>query len=266
MNKVKPDTSAVFVPAAHAAKAIEEAINAEIPLVVSVAEHIPVHDMLRVQEVLRTQSKTRLVGPNCPGIIAPGKCRIGIMPFTQYSPGVLVSCPRVGRSAMRPLVPRRRQVSDRVLSAAWVAICFPVGAKPGHPIIFFLSLGSLDFETDTKNNLGTTLVGGLRMFFDHDDTKGIVVIGEIGGRAELDAAELIEKYRAQNKNPKPIIALVAGQTAPPGKTMGHAGALLSPGEQGAMAKARALQEAGAVVVPHPGLIGIKMKKLLNRQP
>lgn len=104
------------------------------------------------------------------------------------------------------------------------------------------------------------------MFFDHDHTKGIVVIGEIGGRAELDAAELIAQYRAQAKNPKPIIALVAGQTAPPGKTMGHAGALLSSGEQGALAKARALQEAGAVVVPHPGLIGVEMKRLLNGQP
>ena len=110
---------------------------------------------------------------------------------------------------------------------------------------------------------GTTLVDGLRLFFDHDDTKGIVVIGEIGGEVELNAAEVIREYRQKTANPKPIIAMVAGKTAPPGKTMGHAGALLSPRDASADTKARELENAGAIVVPHPGLIGSKMKELLG---
>ncbi len=112
-------------------------------------------------------------------------------------------------------------------------------------------------------NVGTTLVDGLRLFFTHPSTKGIIVIGEIGGRAEFDAAELIEQYRKNEPNPKPIIAMVTGRTAPKGKTMGHAGALMSPGELGAEAKVEALAKAGAIVVPHPGMMGSEMRRLLG---
>lgn len=107
------------------------------------------------------------------------------------------------------------------------------------------------------------MVDGLKLFFDHEPTEGIIVIGEIGGEAEINAAELIREYRKNTPNPKPIIAMIAGITAPPGKTMGHAGALLSPRDASAKAKANALRDAGAVVVPHPGLMGSEMKKLLG---
>lgn len=107
------------------------------------------------------------------------------------------------------------------------------------------------------------MVDGLKLFFEHDETKGIIVIGEIGGEAELKAAELIKEYRRSNPNPKPIIAMVAGRTAPKGRTMGHAGALLSPKDVSAEAKAKALEDAGAIVVPHPGVMGSKMTELLG---
>lgn len=109
------------------------------------------------------------------------------------------------------------------------------------------------------------MLDGLKLFFQHDETKGIIVIGEIGGEAELRAAEAIRKYRASTPNPKPIIAMVAGMTSPQGKTMGHAGAILSPGDVSAVAKSKALEDAGAIVVPHPGVMGSEMKKLLQIQ-
>ncbi|WYZ41419.1 hypothetical protein EsH8_V_000314 [Colletotrichum jinshuiense] len=112
---------------------------------------------------------------------------------------------------------------------------------------------------------GTTLLDGLKLFFQHDETKGIIVIGEIGGEAELRAAEAIRKYRASTPNPKPIIAMVAGMTSPQGKTMGHAGAILFPGDVSAVAKSKALEDAGAIVVPHPGVMGSEMKRLLQIQ-
>ncbi|KAF6783603.1 hypothetical protein CSOJ01_15876 [Colletotrichum sojae] len=209
MENVKPHASAVFVPAQFAAAAIIEAIEAEVPLVVSVAEHVPVHDMARVHEVLRTQSTTRLVGPNCPGIIAPpGRCRIGIMPYKQYSPGL------VG-----------------IVSKS----------------------GTLSYEA-----VGATTAGGLGQ-----SVVGIIVIGEIGGEAELRAAEVIAEYRRTTPDPKPIVAMVAGRTAPEGKTMGHAGAHLTPRDVSADFKAKALADAGAVVVPHPGMMGVEMMRLLG---
>ncbi|KAL0942699.1 succinate-CoA ligase [Colletotrichum truncatum] len=235
MKEVRPHASAVFVPAQFAASAIIEAIEAEVPLVVSVAEHVPVHDMARVQEILRTQTKTRLVGPNCPGIIAPDQCRIGIMPYKQYRRGIVGIVSKSG-------------------TLSYEAVGSTTKAGLGQSIV--VGMGG-----DTMP--GTTLLDGLRLFFEHDETKGIIVIGEIGGEAEIRAAEAIREYKRATSNPKPIIAMVAGRTAPQGKTMGHAGALLTPRDVPADVKARALEESGAVVVPHPGVMGSEMKRLLG---
>ncbi|KAK2055039.1 succinate-CoA ligase [Colletotrichum caudatum] len=235
MERVKPHASAVFVPAQFAAGAIIEAIEAEVPLVVSVAEHVPIHDMARVHEVLRTQSKTRLVGPNCPGIIAPDQCRIGIMPYKQYTKGVVGIVSKSG-------------------TLSYEAVGATTKAGLGQSIVVGMGGDMMP---------GTTLLDGLKLFFDDNETKGIIVIGEIGGEAELRAAEAIEAYRQSTSNPKPIVAMVAGRTAPPGKTMGHAGAVLSPRDASADVKATALQNAGAVVVPHPGTMGTEMKRLLR---
>jgi succinyl-CoA synthetase alpha subunit len=236
VRHLQPDATAVFVPAAAAAKAIEQAIEAEVKLIVSVAEHIPVRDMLRVQQILRTQDKSRLVGPNCPGIIAPGACRIGIMPYKQYLPGKIGIVSKSG-----------------TLSYEAVGATTSVGL--GQSLVIGMGGDMLP---------GTTLSDALDAFYEHDETEGIVVIGEIGGTAEFDAAESIERYLRTASKPKKIIAMVAGRTAPKGKVMGHAGALLSPGDGSAEAKARALERAGAVVVPHPGVIGTVMKELLSR--
>ncbi|WAO87624.1 CoA-binding domain-containing protein [Fusarium falciforme] len=234
MAEVKPHVSAVFVPAQFAAKAIIESIEAEVPLVVSVAEHVPVHDMLRVHEILRTQSKTRLVGPNCPGIIAPEQCRVGIMPYKQYTRGCVGIVSKSG-------------------TLSYEAVGSTSRAGLGQSIVVGMGGDMLP---------GTTLADGLKLFFEHDETRGIIVIGEIGGEAELEAAELIKEYR-KTANPKPIVAMVAGRTAPEGKTMGHAGAVFSAGDITAGAKAKALEDAGAIVVPHPGVMGEKMRELLG---
>ncbi|KAH0494740.1 hypothetical protein TgHK011_008331 [Trichoderma gracile] len=237
MKAVRPHVSAVFVPARFAAKAIMESIEAEVPLVVSVAEHIPVHDMLRVHEMLRTQSKTRLVGPNCPGIIAPEQCRVGIMPYKQYRRGCIGIVSKSG-----------------TLSYEAVGATTAVGL--GQSTVLGMGGDMLP---------GTTLADGLRLFFEDDETKGIIVIGEIGGEAELRAADLIREYRQSTAEPKPIVAMVAGKTAPLGRTMGHAGAVLTPWDVPADIKAKALEDAGAVVVPHSGVMGVTMKKLLDVQ-
>ncbi|KAI5467242.1 alpha subunit of gdp-forming succinate-CoA ligase [Mariannaea sp. PMI_226] len=234
MEVVKPHASCLFVPAQSAAKAIIESIEAEVPLVVSVAEHIPMHDMLRVQEVLRSQSKTRLVGPNCPGIIAPEQCRIGFMPYRQYRRGCVGIVSKSG-------------------TLSYEAVGSTTAAGLGQSIVVGMGGDPLP---------GTTLADGLKLFFDHEETKGIIVIGEIGGEAELEAADLIKQYR-KSSNPKPIISMVAGQTSPAGRTMGHAGAILSSGDVSAAYKAKALQDAGAIVVPHPGVMGAMMKELLE---
>ncbi|OAA59389.1 succinate-CoA ligase (alpha subunit) [Cordyceps fumosorosea ARSEF 2679] len=236
VRDVKPQVSAVFVPAAGAAAAILEAVEAEVPLVVSVAEHIPAHDMLRVHAALRTQSRTRLVGPNCPGIVAPpARCRVGIMPYRQYRPGCIGIVSKSG-------------------TLSYEAVGATSAAGLGQSLVVGMGGDLLP---------GTTLVDGLKLFFDDDETKGIIVIGEIGGEAELRAAEVIKEYRARTPEPKPIIAMVAGCTAPEGRIMGHAGAVLMPRDVSAADKAEALSNAGAVVVPHPGVMGETMKQLLS---
>ncbi|QLI74205.1 uncharacterized protein G6M90_00g111290 [Metarhizium brunneum] len=236
MEQVDPHVSAVFVPAPFAARAIIEAIEAEVPVIVSVAEHIPVHDLLRVQEVLRTQSRSRLVGPNCPGVIAPGQCRVGIMPFRQYARGCVGIVSKSG-------------------TLSYEAVGATTAAGLGQSLV--VAVGGDPMP-------GTTIVDSLRVLFEHEETEGVIVIGEIGGEQELRAAEMIREYRRSTPNPKPVVAMVAGQTAPRGKVMGHAGAVLKPGDVTAAEKARALEDAGAVLVPHPGVMGSTMKALLGR--
>jgi succinyl-CoA synthetase alpha subunit len=227
-----------------------------VPLVVSVAEHVPVHDMLRVHEVLRTQSRTRLVGPNCPGIIAPEQCRVGIMPYKQYKRGCVGIVSKSGTLSYEAVGATTREGLGQSIVVGMGGDMLPGECKKRQ--------GALLNELVTNVPEGTTLVDGLKLFFDHDETKGIIVIGEIGGEAELKAADLIKEYRRSAPNPKPIIAMVAGRTAPAGRTMGHAGAMLSPRDASADEKAKALEEAGAVVVPHPGVMGTVMRELLRR--
>ncbi|KHN95200.1 succinate-CoA ligase (alpha subunit) [Metarhizium album ARSEF 1941] len=236
MEQVNPHVSGVFVPALLAASAVIEAIEAEVPVVVSVAEHMPVHDLLRVHEVLRTQSKTRLVGPNCTGIMAPGRCRVGIMPFRQYARGCVGIVSKSGTLSYEA-------VGSTTAAGLGQSLVIAVGGDPMP---------------------GTTIADSLELFFDDPETEGIIVIGEIGGEQELRAAEAIKAYRHATPDPKPVVAMVAGQTAPRGKVMGHAGAVLTARDVTAAEKARALEDAGAVVVPHPGLMGSTMKALLGR--
>ncbi|KAJ4118743.1 hypothetical protein NW768_010804 [Fusarium equiseti] len=238
-KELKPDVSAVFIRGALAAEAIIDAIEAEIPLIVSVAEHVPVHDMLRVHEVLRTQSKSRLVGPNGPGIIAPEQCRVGIMPYRQYKRG------RIG------IVSRSGTLSYEAVGATTE-----------------LGLGqSLVVGVGGDLTPGTNFADALKVFFEHDETEGIIMIGEIGGEAELEAADLIAEYRRNTPNPKPIVGMIAGQTAPKRKIMGHAGAVLrSETDVPATVKMKALEEAGVAVVGHAGALGQEIAQLLSGKP
>jgi succinyl-CoA synthetase alpha subunit len=240
VTALSPDATAVFIPAAQAAGAIIEAIEAEVPLIVSVAEHIPVHDMLRVQEVLRTQSRSRLVGPNCPGIISPlRQCKVGIMPHAQYAPGAVGIASKSG-------------------TLSYEAVGGITGAELGQSLCIGVGGDLLP---------GTSLVDATRALIDDPDTKGIVLLGEIGGDAEIQAAELIREYRdgeiRAGRKPKPFVGMVTGLTAPEGRTMGHAGAISGGGVSvTAEEKVRALERAGVIVPVHPGQIGGVMKELL----
>ncbi|RKL38084.1 hypothetical protein BFJ72_g7546 [Fusarium proliferatum] len=262
MEQVKPHATSVFVPARFAAAAIIEAIEAEVPLVVTVAEHIPVHDMMRVHDVLKTQSKTRLVGPNCPGIIAPEQCRIGIMPHKQYKRGPIGIVSKSGTLSYEAVGSTSKAGLGQSLVVGMGGDMMPGMSRDLDSTTSMDELLWLKDFTDIRTT-GTTLVDALKLFFDHPETEGIIVIGEIGGEAELRAAEAIKEYRRIMRNPKPIIAMVAGKTAPEGRTMGHAGALLQSGDISAEAKAKALADSGAVVVPHPGVMGHVMKDLLS---
>ncbi|KAG9500579.1 hypothetical protein J7337_009061 [Fusarium musae] len=264
VEQVKPHATSVFVPAQFAAAAIIEAIEAEVPLVVTVAEHIPVHDMMRVHGVLKTQSKTRLVGPNCPGIIAPEQCRLGIMPHKQYKRGTIGIVSKSGTLSYEAV----GSTSNAGLGQSLV-VGMGGDMLPGMSQDLDLDSMNVDFWLEDSADIqaiGTTLVDALKLFFDHPETEGIIVIGEIGGEAELRAAEAIKEYRRTTKVPKPIIAMVAGKTAPEGRTMGHAGALLQSGDISAEAKAKALADSGAIVVPHPGVMGHVMKELMSSHP
>ncbi|KAH8697329.1 putative succinyl-CoA synthetase subunit alpha [Talaromyces proteolyticus] len=235
-EKVNPDASAIYVPGGQTAQAIEEALENEIPLVVAVAEHVPLHDMLRIHAMLKTQSKTRLVGANCPGIIsAVGKCRIGFQPLPCFSPG------RIGIVAKSGTL-SYETVASTTRAGLGQSLCISMGGDV---------------------LAGTTFVDALKIFEDDPDTDGIMIVGEVGGTAELDAAEWIKDYHKRNSNPKPIMALLGGLEAPPGRVMGHAGAWAAPGEPDAKAKYQALEKAGVTLVSHPEKFGAGMKALLG---
>ncbi|KAE8133196.1 putative succinyl-CoA synthetase subunit alpha [Aspergillus pseudotamarii] len=238
-EQAKPDASAIYVPGNQTAKAIEEAIEAEIPLVVAVAEHVPIHDILRIHSMLQTQSKTRLVGANCPGIIsAIGKCRIGFQPLPCFSPGKIGIVAKSGTLSYET-------VASTTRAGLGQSLCISMGGDV---------------------LAGTNFVDALKIFENDPDTEGIILVGEIGGTAEIDAAEWIKDYNRRTTNPKPIMALVGGLHAPPGRIMGHAGAWTAIGEPDADAKYQALERAGAVMVNHPEKFGEGMKTLLNSRP
>lgn len=223
------NVSIIYVPPAFAADAIMEAADARLPLVVCITEGIPVTDMVKAKEFLRDK-QTRLIGPNCPGIISPGKCKIGIMPGHIHREGRIGVVSRSGTLTYEAV---------GQLTALGLGQSTAIGIG-GDPII------------------GTNHTDALRLFEADDDTDAIVMIGEIGGTAEEDAAAY-----AKDNVTKPIVAFIAGQTAPPGRRMGHAGAIISGGKGTAAEKMKALREAGIRVVESPADIGRAIQEVLG---
>jgi succinyl-CoA synthetase alpha subunit len=226
MKETGANATVIFVPPPYAADAIMEAADAGLPLVVCITEGIPAGDMVKVHEYLKSKPATRLIGPNCPGVITPGKCKIGIMPGPIHKPGHVGIVSRSGTLTYEA-------VGQLTRLGIGQSTCIGIG---GDPII------------------GTSFTEAIKLFNEDPDTHAIIMIGEIGGNAEETAAEYVKAHVK-----KPVIGFIAGQTAPPGRRMGHAGAIISGSSGKAEDKLAAMRAAGITTCPSPAVIGEELQ-------